>query len=785
MAIRKHLKITFLVISTLALILLAGLPLTAANFSTWIPISSGVTKDINSLWRAVGSNIFAVGQSGTIIHYNGSTWTSMGSGTTNDLNYVWGAADTDVFAVGKSGVVTHYDGSMWTLMDSGVKGDLYSVWGSDGANVFAVGSSGVILYYDGGTWSSLVSTVTKDLTCVWGAAFNSVYAVGNTGTILHYNGAAWSPLKSGITNDLNCVWGTGTSVFAAGDSGTILRYDGATWSSMNSGTAGDLYSIWGVSSTDVFVVGESGTIAHYDGSKWSSMNRDTLNSLRAVRGISSNDVFCAGGSGLILRYLPPLITSISQNQGDQGAILNVVINGSNLGGASEVRFGTGIAVNSFTILSSTQINANITIVAGSVVGTRDVSVITPGGNFTLPNSFSVQQALPTIASVSPDKERQAVTLDITITGTKLSGATEVQMGTGIAVNSFKVLSSNQLTVNISIAPDAVTGTRDVSVATPGGSVTLPNSFSIKQALPTITSINPALGNQETTFNVTIDGTNLGGASDVWLGTGIIVNKFSVLSSNQISATISITSGSEVGVRDVSVATPGGSFTLPGSFRIKQAQPVITSISPDNGSQGATLNVNITGLNLSGATEVRLGTGIAVNSFTIPDTNQITANITILAGADTAARDVSVTTPGGSISFPNSFTVKQGLPVITSISPVQGSQGETITVIISGRNFSGTTSVSFGAGIAANSFTNLSPTQLSAGILIDAEAATGVRDVTVTTPGGSSTLGNSFTIKQKSIGTLIVALIWVGIAIVVLLFILILNLLRRKRANKIF
>ena len=125
-----------------------------------------------------------------------------------------------------------------------------------------------------------------------------------------------------------------------------------------------------------------------------SMNRNTINKLRSVWGFSSMNVFTAGWSGTILRYLPPAINSISPNQGDQGETLNITITGINLTGASEVRLGAGIAVNSFDVISSTQVKANITIVAGAALGARDISVTTPGGSFTLPNSFTVKQPCP-------------------------------------------------------------------------------------------------------------------------------------------------------------------------------------------------------------------------------------------------------------------------------------------------------------------------------------------------------------------------------------------------------
>jgi hypothetical protein len=622
----------------------------------------------------------------------------------------------------------------------------------------------------------------SDLFGIWGTAYNNIFAVGESGTILHYEISSWSSVNSQTTNDLYNIWGyTGTDVFSVGESGTIAHFNGTSWNSIDSDTTSDLYDVWGTNGSDVFMVGESGTICHFDGSEISFMNRNTSKILRSVWGFSPTDVFAVGWSGTILRYLPPAINTISLDQGYQGDILNVIISGTNLSGVSEIKFGSGIAVNSFNAISSTKIMTNITIVGTALPGSRDISVTTPGGSFVLPNRFTVKSSLPSITSISPDVNRQGETFNITITGTNLNNVSEVRFGNDISVNSFTALSSNQITANITIVADAQTGTRNVSITTSAGSFTLPASFTVKPALPTIISINPDSGNRETTLNIIIDGTNLSTASEVLFGKNIIVNSFIVLSSNQISANISIPASSDVGFRDVSVTTLGGSFAFPNSFTIKPALPKIISISPDSGSQGATLNVTIFGTNLSGASEIRLGAGIAVNNFKIASPNLIETTITILTSANTGAKDVSVTTPGGNFIYPNGFIVKQGVPTISSISPEDGIQGKKLTVIISGSNLEEAIAVNFGAGTVVQSFTNLSPTQLSVNLLILEDAVTGVRDVGVTTLGGSSTLSNSFNIKEKSTATLFLALLWVGIAIVVALFIFILNLLKKKRS----
>ena len=62
------------------------------------------------MWGSSGSDVFAVGEDGTILHYDGSGWSAMSSGTTNELYGVWGSSGSDVFAVGDGGTILHYDG---------------------------------------------------------------------------------------------------------------------------------------------------------------------------------------------------------------------------------------------------------------------------------------------------------------------------------------------------------------------------------------------------------------------------------------------------------------------------------------------------------------------------------------------------------------------------------------------------------------------------------------------------------------------------------------------------
>jgi hypothetical protein len=88
-----------------------------------------------------------VGETGTILHYDGINWSAMQSGTSAGLLGVWGSSATDVYAVGETGTMLHYDGVNWSAVESGTEVDLYGIWGSSSTNVYAVGGQGTILHY--------------------------------------------------------------------------------------------------------------------------------------------------------------------------------------------------------------------------------------------------------------------------------------------------------------------------------------------------------------------------------------------------------------------------------------------------------------------------------------------------------------------------------------------------------------------------------------------------------------------------------------------------------------
>lgn len=160
----------------------------------------------------------------------GSPENPYGSGRLCALIFdVWGATESDIFAVGNAGHIIHYDGAQWTPLkatgwDPPTR-DLNAIWGVPGSGVFAVGSEGSIVQGQHKGDLAVASTPTEArLLEVWGRSATDVFAVGEAGTILHYDGDAWSQEPSGTDLDLNAIVGLDEcDALAASRRGVLLR----------------------------------------------------------------------------------------------------------------------------------------------------------------------------------------------------------------------------------------------------------------------------------------------------------------------------------------------------------------------------------------------------------------------------------------------------------------------------------------------------------------------------------------------------------------------------------
>jgi alpha-tubulin suppressor-like RCC1 family protein len=326
---------------------------------------------------------------------------------------------------------------------------------------------------------------------------------------------------------------SGVTGISAGDQDSVALLTGGSleaWGSNVSGSLGD-GSIGGLSDIPMNVLNVAG-----------------------AAGVS------AGGSHMLAFGASlPAVTAISPKSGAIGGGTSVTITGVSLGGTTAVHFGATSAAT-FTINSATSVTA--TSPAGS--GTVDVTITTPAG--TSPagaaDRFSYRPP-PTVSKLSAKGGPATGGTSITITGTELSGTTNVEFG-GVAASQFTVVSATTITA---VAPAHVAGTTDVRVTTGSGQSSASTKDRFKYT-PTVEGFSPPSGPLAGGTNVVISG------SGFVPGTGGTIFKFgkakskSVQCASSTSCTVLLPAQSTAGVVDVratankasSVIAPGDRFT---------------------------------------------------------------------------------------------------------------------------------------------------------------------------------------------------------------------------------
>ena len=294
-------------------------------------------------------------------------------------------------------------------------GDILSICGDKAGNIYAAGSftnangKYYVAKYNGTNWTELgginslnangeiLSLCTDDAGCIYAAGSftnsNGKYYVAK------YNGTNWSEL--GGLNSLNanekimsiCSDVSG-DIYAAG---SFTNSNGKFYVAKFTNTP-NIISFTPISATQGTTIRINGnylngaTSVKFGGTDAKSFNVVSPNQINAVLG--------AGTTGIVSVVTPkgtsnlsgftfietPSISSFSPTIAEQGT--TITINGNNLDGATNVRFG-GTEAKSFNVISSNQINA--------VVGTGNtgmVSVVTPRGianlaGFTFRNNTGI------------------------------------------------------------------------------------------------------------------------------------------------------------------------------------------------------------------------------------------------------------------------------------------------------------------------------------------------------------------------------------------------------------
>ncbi|MGI9479710.1 MAG: WD40/YVTN/BNR-like repeat-containing protein, partial [Hyphomicrobiaceae bacterium] len=125
--------------------------------AAWTREKSPAPVPIHALWGLSRGNLWAVGWMGLILHYDGETWRKVqgcetdkaGKYSADPVNEplfaIGGLSDGRAWAVGDRGTILHFDGEHWQAETSGVRSHLRCVIALPDGRVLSAGGDGTVL----------------------------------------------------------------------------------------------------------------------------------------------------------------------------------------------------------------------------------------------------------------------------------------------------------------------------------------------------------------------------------------------------------------------------------------------------------------------------------------------------------------------------------------------------------------------------------------------------------------------------------------------------------------
>lgn len=444
----------------------------------------------------------------------GKNWSGqLGNGTTTDSD-----VPVSVGLTGVKAIAAGYEHSLALLANGTVRAWGDNAQGQLGDDTFADSDVPVPVCAAGATSPcSEESQQLKNVIAIAAGGEQSLALLSN-GTVMAWGGNQEGQLGDGGHEDspvpVQVIGLSGVVGIAAGETHSL-----AFGAPPPSPTVSGLSEQEGAPSggTTVIVTGSNlnlATAVNFGSTPAANFTVDSPNFITAVSpagtGTVDVTVMSAGGTSATstadqFSYAPK-VTEVSPNYGLPTGGTEVTITGRRFTGASAVEFGSTNALK-FTVNSDT----SITALSPPGTGRVDVTVTGPGGTSATSSSDQFNYAVPipggvapTVTGVSPKEGSASGGTDVTITGTKFSGAVKVKFGATTAT-AFTV---NAEGTSVTAISPAGTGTVDVTVTTPtGGSATSPaDHFTYRVPVPTVTGLTPDQGPQHYPSESPVTGT---------------------------------------------------------------------------------------------------------------------------------------------------------------------------------------------------------------------------------------------------------------------------------------
>ena len=290
-----------------------------------------VTANLNGIAGTSGNNIYVVGDSGTVLNWDGTTWQKLAPpapGSSVNLRAVAIRATPGILNIaGDSGAILQLQNGTWkTISNSVITGairsiaiggnastpDTHFVGDSTSGAVLASGGTSVTGKSVGG--AGTIYSIFQNPSAGNDELYLGGAVSGGKGYAAKWDGnnSLTQQMASGPNpgGDINAMLCLNSYFYAAGANGAIYRRTSNngqdnSWASASSPVTNNLRGMWGALDSAIVAVGDGGTIVQYDGFNWTKVNGVPISTrLNGVWGTSPSNIYAVGDGGVILHYLP-------------------------------------------------------------------------------------------------------------------------------------------------------------------------------------------------------------------------------------------------------------------------------------------------------------------------------------------------------------------------------------------------------------------------------------------------------------------------------------------------
>lgn len=249
---------------------------------TWQRQTAPVPVPIHALWGRTRNDLWAVGWMGLVLHHDGESWIHVrgcevdeaGKYSSVPLNTplfaVTGLEDGRAWAVGDRGTILHFDGEGWTHEISNTRAHLRCVSVLQDGRLLAAGGDGTILLrLETGQWEKQVSPVQSNFVSALplddGAVLLAggryfVDANGFRGDLVLWNGSEFRALFADRAfSRFRAVSACKDGIVLVGDAGQIHRLRDGRIDRLDSETMHDLLGLIDMPTGEIVAVGDFGT----------------------------------------------------------------------------------------------------------------------------------------------------------------------------------------------------------------------------------------------------------------------------------------------------------------------------------------------------------------------------------------------------------------------------------------------------------------------------------------------------------------------------------------------